>query len=153
MFRIRINGVTEKDQLEQRNADHHRESQTIATHLDELLCQHRAESRHREYARSFHDEELSFELSMRWMKTSSSPDSTGCHSYRSVRNGAIPCSRAAASPPLTCNMLPNATVCSTPGRPRNCSVSLGKSSPLTDQVVRRSFPITSLTAPCVSSLP
>ena len=76
MFWIRVDGVAKENQLEQRNADHHRERQTIPAHLDEFLCQHRAESRHRKYAQFFHDEELSFDLSMRWMKTSSSPDST-----------------------------------------------------------------------------
>ena len=76
MFRIRIDRVAKENQLEQRNADHHRERQPIPAHLDEFLCQHRAESRDRKYAQFFHDEELSFDLSMRWMKTSSSPDST-----------------------------------------------------------------------------
>src|SRR6266496_5914491 len=98
MFRIRIDRVAEQNQLEQRNADHHRERQPISAHLDEFLCQHGAESRYRKYAQFLHDEELPFDLSMRWMKTSSSPDSTSCHSYWAVRNGAIARSSKAESP-------------------------------------------------------
>jgi hypothetical protein len=39
MFRIGIDGEAEKQELKHRNADHHRESGSVAAHLDELLDQ------------------------------------------------------------------------------------------------------------------
>ena len=42
MFRVGIDGVTEKDELKQRDADHHRERQPVAPHLDEFLRDNRA---------------------------------------------------------------------------------------------------------------
>jgi len=42
MFRIRIDSVAKENQLQQRNADHHGKRQTIATHLNKFLREHRA---------------------------------------------------------------------------------------------------------------
>jgi hypothetical protein len=37
MFRIGIDGVTEQHELKHRNAQHHRERQPVAPHLDKFL--------------------------------------------------------------------------------------------------------------------
>jgi hypothetical protein len=45
MFRVSVDGVAEENQLEQRNADRHRERKSVAAHLDKFLDQDRPESR------------------------------------------------------------------------------------------------------------
>ena len=52
-----------------------------------------------------------------------------------------------ASRPLTCNAVPNATTCSTPGRPRIFSASAGRFAPVTSHVVSAAVFKTSSTVP------
>ena len=46
--RIGVDGIAEQGQLNDGNADHHGEGQTVAQHLDEFLHQHGAEAGRRE---------------------------------------------------------------------------------------------------------
>src|SRR6478672_8880651 len=101
MFGIGIDGVAEEHKLEQRHADHHRERHAVPPHLDEFLDHDGQEPRHGKDAVAVHGEKLSFELSMRWMKTSSSPDLICFQSCSGVRKGAMARSSTAASSPLT----------------------------------------------------
>jgi len=46
MLWIRVDGVTEKNELEQRDPDRHAESQPVPAHLDEFLEYHGPKSGH-----------------------------------------------------------------------------------------------------------
>jgi hypothetical protein len=77
---VGVDRVAEQDELQQRDPDHHPEGHAVAEHLDELLDDHRAEAAGGEDLARAHGEKLSLARSIRWMKTSSSPQRTSSHS-------------------------------------------------------------------------
>src|SRR4029453_1457068 len=71
MARIGINRKTEQRQLNQRNAEHHRESEAEATYLEEFLRNDAAQPLERKFRMSFHAD---FGCSIKLRKASSKPD-------------------------------------------------------------------------------
>src|SRR5207237_1798390 len=151
MSRVGINREAEQGQLNQWNAKHHGEGETVAPHLREFFRNDAAQALERKFVRSFHAADLS--CSIKLMKASSKLGGICCQSYGSCRNGAMARSSAAASLLLTCKELPKATACCTPGVLRSCSANFARSVPRTDQVVRPTPEITSSTVPALSNLP
>src|SRR5262245_62094792 len=111
MSRIGIDRETEQRQLNQRNAEHHREGEAVAPHLQKFLRNDAAQPLEREFRMSFHAD---FGCSIKLMKASSKPDGICRQSYGSRRNGSMARSSSAALSLLTCNELPKATACCTP---------------------------------------
>ena len=89
-------------ELDQRHAEHHREGDAVAPHLDELLGQQRAEPAQRE--RRPHAM-LSCEPAMNWMKTSSRLVSAGAtvDARRRARPRPAPPRAPPRSRPTTCS--------------------------------------------------
>ena len=90
-LRIGVDGVAEQDELHDRDAEHHREGDAVAPHLDEFLGEHRAEAdekqpHHAALAGGVIAPTLAVRAPMKWMNTSS----------RLVRPGSIdsPCAPA-----------------------------------------------------------
>src|SRR5207244_4107194 len=71
VFRIRIDGVTKQNQLQERDADHHPERQAVPPHLDEFLDDDGPKPRQGKLVPLAHGYFSFFGSSMRWMKTSS----------------------------------------------------------------------------------
>src|SRR5262249_48728704 len=135
--RIGVDGVAEQQELDERDHDDHRERDTIALELDELLDQHRpgptkeiGTARCGGCRRHAHWK-LSFALPMRAMKTSSS-DGVDCVQGRPgrSRSGAIAASSAAGSRPETCRLVPKGATMSMPGRRASSSPRSARLSPL-----------------------
>ncbi len=80
MPRVGVDGETEKHELDQRDAEHHREGQPVAPHLGELLHDDPAQASEGKFRMPLHGAKLSFEPSIRLMKTSSSPEGISRHS-------------------------------------------------------------------------
>src|ERR1019366_9175216 len=99
------------------NAEHHREGDAVAPHLDEFLGEDRAEI---EQGEAGHDGFRSSwarppPIAMKWMNTSSrlvSPGATVTPSSRA--SGASAAARRSRSIPETCSVAPNGATCSTP---------------------------------------
>ncbi len=79
--RVGIDREAEEQHLDHRNAEHHREGEPVAAHLREFLHDHRPKPPLGKWnARAHAGEKLSLDCSMRWMKTSSSPERICVHS-------------------------------------------------------------------------
>jgi hypothetical protein len=63
--RVHIDGITEKNQLKQRNAHHHGEGQSVPAHLDEFLKDNALETFQRKLRQPVHVQTLSLDFSMR----------------------------------------------------------------------------------------
>src|SRR5437763_14811738 len=142
MPRIGINRVSKQGELNQRNAEHHREGESIAPHLREFFRDNPAQALKGKFGMPFHAD-----CSIKLMNASSKPDGIWRQSYGSRRNGAMARSSSAVLVLLTCNELPKATACCTPGVLRSSSARVARSGPCTDQVVRPTLSMASSSVP------
>src|SRR5439155_4389894 len=86
MPRVGVDRVAEKRELDERDAEHHREREPVAPHLRELFHDGAAQPLEGKFRMAFHGAKLSFASFMRWMNTSSMLARTSCQRYRSLRN-------------------------------------------------------------------
>src|SRR5690606_37255522 len=136
----------DEHELEERNAEHHREGDAVAPHLDHLLGEHRgkpSEGQEPVHAR------VSCALPMSWMNTSSRLVSVVLMRQPvSSATFVAEARRAAASRPTTCSVVPKGATCSTPGAPFRSAAARAVAAHSRTKVVSPAFRTTSATVPC-----
>src|SRR5580693_10066624 len=135
-MRIGIDGVAEQQELQDRHAEHHGETQPVPAERHHFLDDNGAKPHPKATHRYpvAHDQTsaiLSCAIPIRWMKMSSSVGSASCHCrVGSVRNGAIAVKRVPRSAPQTCRVVPKAAAL-TPGASRSEPASRSAPAPET----------------------
>ena len=154
-LRVGVDGKAEEDELQQRNADHHPEGQAVAAHLDEFLDDHGPETAAEENGCAIHAGIIVLrfvhEVDEHVLQSGVDPVAIRTGSCETER---WPAPERAASSPLTCSAAAERHGLLDTGQAaqvlrRACS----RSGPLTDQVVRCAWPMTSATVPWASRLP
>src|ERR1700674_4547497 len=116
-----VDGKAKERELNDRDENHGAECETVAPQLQELLDEHRHRARERARQaphRNATHWKLSRDRDIRSMNTSSSEGAARAQSSsESERNFSTVASRAAASRPATCKLVPNGATISTPGVP------------------------------------
>ncbi len=104
---VGIDGVAEQDQLHNRNTEHHREGQTIAAHLHQLLHEHGPYPAARDQQTPHACHRVSAPaLAISAMKASSRLGRTSRHWTSSPPSLSMACRSTSRSGPLTCSAEP-----------------------------------------------